>query len=116
MDLRQIGEPFEKKFIQFSEENIVKITKAYHTWQTDTSNYKDEPEFCYAATIDEITTKDFSLVPSKYITFVNRDENIDFDDKMKSLQGEFTDLFKAETQSKADLLTVFNELGYAIEL
>jgi type I restriction enzyme M protein len=47
---------------------------------------------------------------------VNRDENIDFDEKMKSLQKEFADLLKAEEQSKADLLTVFKELGYNIDL
>jgi type I restriction-modification system DNA methylase subunit len=33
----------------------------------------------------EVARKDFSLVPSKYIEFVNRDENIDFDEKMKAL-------------------------------
>jgi type I restriction enzyme M protein len=74
------------------------------------------PEFSYSATLEEVTAKDFSLVPSKYITFVNRDENIDFDDKMNDLQTEFSDLLKAESQSKNDLLTVFKELGYAIEL
>lgn len=121
MDLRQIGEPFEKKFIQFSEDNILKITKTYHNWQSsrasDSQNeYQDIPEFCYAATLDEIEAKDFSLVPSKYIEFVNRDENIDFEDKMKGLQAEFAELLKAEAQSKNDLLTVFKELGYAIEL
>ena len=78
--------------------------------------YKDVPEFCYAASIDEIEAKDYSLVPSKYITFVNRDENIDFEDKMKALQSEFSELLQAEMQSKNDLLTVFKELGYEIEL
>jgi type I restriction enzyme M protein len=116
LDLREKGIPFEKKYTQFSEENILEITQAYHNWQTDLSQYQNVPEFSYSATLEEIATKDFSLVPSKYIEFVNRDENIDFDEKMKVLQGEFTDLLKAETQSKADLLTVFNELGYAIEL
>jgi type I restriction enzyme M protein len=47
---------------------------------------------------------------------VNRDENIDFEDKMKALQIEFSELLQAEAQSKNDLLTVFKELGYAIEL
>lgn len=47
---------------------------------------------------------------------MNRDENIDFAEKMKSLQIEFSELIKAEAQSKNDLLTVFKELGYAIEL
>jgi type I restriction enzyme M protein len=55
-------------------------------------------------------------VPSKYIEFVNRDENIDFDEKMNALKNEFADLLKAEAQSKNDLLSVFKELGYEIKL
>lgn len=118
MDLRKMGEPFEKKFIQFSNSDIKQITDTYHNWQqTDfEKTYKNTPEFCYSASFEEVEKKDFSLVPSKYIEFVNRDENIDFDDKMKALQSEFTELLKAETQSKNDLLTVFKELGYEIEL
>jgi type I restriction enzyme M protein len=114
MDLRQIGIPFEKKYIQFSEEDITKITGTYHQWQY--KEIENIPEFCYSATIEEVVKKDFSLVPSKYIKFVNRDENIDFDEKMQALQNEFADLLKAETASKNDLLTVFKELGYEIKL
>ena len=51
-------------------------------------------------------------MPSKYIEFVNRDENIDYDTKMRALQEELTDLLKQEEQSKQDLLAVFKELGY----
>ena len=116
MDLRQIGEPFEKKFIQFSEEHIKDIALTYHNWQQENNRYKNIPEYCYSASFDEVTKKDFSLVPSKYIEFVNRDENIDFDEKMNALKAEFADLLKAETQSKNDLLTVFKELGYEIKL
>jgi type I restriction enzyme M protein len=116
MDLREVGIPFEKKFIQFSDENIIEITEAYHNWQTDLTKYKDVPEFCYAAAIDELKAKDYSLVPSKYITFVNRDENIDFNDKMQHLKSEFSELLKSEQQSKAELLNVFKELGYEIKL
>jgi len=118
MDLRQLGIPFEKKYVQFSEEDIKKITETYHNWQHADykKKYKDEPEFCYSAPLAEVAKKDFSLVPSKYIEFVNRDENIDFEDKMKALQQEFTDLLKAEEQSKKELLKVFKELGYEIKL
>src|SRR5665647_682096 len=116
MDLRQIGEPFEKKFIQFSGQHIKDIANTYHTWQQDNTKYKDIPEYCHSATFDEVAKKDFSLVPSKYIEFVNRDENIDFDEKMQSLQTEFAELLKAETQSKKELLNVFKKLGYEIKL
>jgi type I restriction enzyme M protein len=116
LDLREKGIPFEKKFTQFSEENIFEITQTYHNWQTDLNKYTNVAEFSYAASIDDVIAKDFSLVPSKYIQFVNRDENIDFDDKMKVLQLDFSELLKAEAQSKNDLLTVFKELGYGIKL
>jgi type I restriction enzyme M protein len=168
MDLRQMGEPFEKKYTQFSDSDIQKVVSTYHQWQSSgcgeapaspinkisndsaspinnqneapasplnkiintpapsiakdkagaLSNpaYQNIPEFCYAATTEEVIKKDFSLVPSKYIEFVNRDENIDFDEKMQTLKSEFADLLKAEAQSKNDLLTVFKELGYEIEL
>ena len=118
MDLRRIGEPFEKKFIQFSDQHIQDIAKTYHTWQqvSASDEYENVPEYCYSANLEEVKAKDFSLVPSKYIEFVNRDENIDFDEKMASLQGEFAWLLNAEQQSKQDLLNVFEELGYAIKL
>lgn len=116
MDLRQIGEPFEKKYIQFSEEHIHDIARTYHDWQQADKGYNDVPEYCASVSKDEIEKKDYSLVPSKYIEFVNRDENIDFDEKMASLQAEMTELMQAETQSKADLLNVFKELGFEIKL
>lgn len=118
LDLREIGEPFEKKFVQFSPEHIQDIAKTYHIWQQTIAadQYKDIPEYCYSATIDEVKAKDYSLVPSKYIEFVNRDENIDFDEKMAALQGEFVELLKADEQSKKDLLNVFKELGYEIRV
>jgi len=118
MDLREMGAPFEKKFTQFLPEHIEKIAKAYHTWQQTIAEteYKNEPEYCYSATIDEVRSKDYSLVPSKYIEFVNRDENIDFDKKMEVLQNEFEKLLEAEEQSKKELLKVFKELGYEINV
>ncbi len=114
MDLRQLGEPFEKKFTQFSDTDIQQVVQTYHQWQI--KEIENIPEFCYAATLEEVIKKDFSLVPSKYIEFVNRDENIDFDEKMNVLKTEFADLLKAEEESKQDLLEVFNNLGFKIEL
>ena len=53
---------------------------------THNQTYHNEPEYCYSATLDEIEQKGWSLVPSKYIEFKNRDEQIDFDTKMRQLQ------------------------------
>ncbi|MDA3940927.1 MAG: type I restriction-modification system subunit M N-terminal domain-containing protein [Spirochaetia bacterium] len=116
MDLRQIGEPFEKKFTQFNTQHIQDIARTFHSWQQKDNDYKNIPEYCYSANKEEVAKKDYSLVPSKYIEFINRDENIDFDSKMKTLQTEFENLLKEEEQSKKDLLLVFKELGYEIQI
>lgn len=118
MDLRQMGSPYEKKYVELTEEDRAKVTSVYHAWQQEgyEETYQDVPEFCYSASFDEVEQKGFTLVPSRYIEFVNRDENIDFDTKMKSLQGELKELLVEEEKSKAELLAVFKELGYEIEL
>jgi type I restriction enzyme M protein len=118
MDLRKMGIPFEKKFIQFSNEDIKKAVNTFHQWQQNDieKNYRNTPEFCYSASIEEVCNKDFSLVPSKYIEFINRDESVDFDSKMKDLKTTVSELLKSENKSIKELLTVFKDLGYEIEL
>ena len=117
IDLRQWGEPFEKKYIQFSTEQIQQIAKNFHNWQRVgyEETYHNEPEYCYSATLDEIEKKGWSLVPSKYIEFRNRDEQIDFDAKMKQLQAEMHDLLQREEESKQQLKDLFKSLGYGLE-
>ena len=61
-----------------------------------------------------IAEKGYSLVPSKYIEFVNRDEQIDFDTKMKELQAEMRDLMQQEEESKQELKNLFEKLGYTL--
>jgi len=118
MDLRQMGEPFEKKFTQFSINDIEQVAATYHDWQTsaleNVSEAFSQEEYCYSASREEVETKDFSLVPSKYIVFKNRDENINFDEKMKNLQAEFRGLLQAAEESKKELLNVFKSLGYEL--
>lgn len=118
VDLRQWGEPFEKKYIQFSEEHIRSIAANFHNWQREgwEQSYENVAEYCHSATLEEIASKSYSLVPSKYIEFVNRDEQVDFDQKMRGLQGELSELLKQEAESKNELIDVFNKLGYPIEL
>lgn len=76
--------------------------------------YHNEPEYCYSATLDEIEQKGWSLVPSKYIEFHNRDEQIDFDTRMKQLQVEMRDLLQKEQQSQQDLKALFDKLGFPL--
>lgn len=118
MDLRQMGHPYEKKYIEFTEEDREIIVDRFKSWRFEgyETPYEDIPEFCYAAKKAEIVEKDYSLVPSRYIEFVNRDESVGYEEKMSQLQGELKELLVQEQQSRQDLLEVMKGLGYEIEL
>lgn len=111
MDLRQRGEPFEKKYIQLTQEQIAEIADDFHTWQQEgDKQYQDVPEYCYSATIDEIADKGYSLVPSKYIEFVNRDEGINYDERLQKLKTELKQLLDEEANSRKELIELMAKL------
>ena len=116
IDLRQWGEPFEKKYIQFSQEQITEIATNFHNWQREgkETTYKNVEEYCYSASLEEIEKKGWSLVPSKYIEFKNKDEQIDFDARMRELQNELSELLQQEEESKQELKALFEKLGYKL--
>lgn len=116
MDLRRWGSEYDKKFIELTAEDIEKVALNYHNWQqTDfKTTYKNIPEYCYSASFEEVQANDFSLVPSKYIEFIDRDSNIDFDTEMKRIQQEFKALLAEEEDSQNQLKEAFKGLGYDI--
>jgi len=116
LDLRQMGTPFEKKYVEFTEDTRQKIVNTIHNWQIKDGDYKDIPEYCYSATIEEIKDKEYTLVPNQYIEFVNNDADFDFDEEMNLLKSEFEDLFKKDKESMNELLEIFEGLGYEIQL
>ncbi|MBP7842735.1 SAM-dependent DNA methyltransferase [Candidatus Woesebacteria bacterium] len=118
IDLRRKGEEYEKKYIQLTDANIQEVVSNYRNWQREgfETSYKNIPEFCYSANIGEIQKNNWSLIPSKYIEFVDRDSNIDYDKEMKRIQKQFTSILSEEKDSQEKLMKAFKHLGYEIEL
>jgi type I restriction enzyme M protein len=116
VDLRRWGQEFEKMFIELTDEDIAKVGENFHNWQqTDfKKTYKNVPEYCYSASFEEIQKNDFSLVPSKYIEFIDQDSAIDFDTEMKRIQKDFKTLLQEEKDSQQQLINAFKTLGYEL--
>ncbi len=118
LDLRQIGHPYEKKYIEFTEEDRNIIVSLFKSWRLANydAQYENVPELCYAAKIDEIIEKDYSLVPSRYIEFRQTNDDQSYSEKMIALQGELKELLVKEASSKQELLDVMKGLGYGIDV
>lgn len=126
---KNVSEAKKKK--EFTKENINFVKKMYENWlSTDYKTlYHDVPEFCrsvkiYNSQLSEeeklnntptIESKDWSLVPSKYIEFIDHDLNINFPKEMARIQKEMKELLKEEKESQKQLEDAFRGIGYGID-
>lgn len=116
-----------KKKVRLDDEQIQRAADIYHTWQaegTDGTNYA-VPELYrsvkskrwYDENGDEglsIEQQGWSLVPSKYIEFIDHDLDIDFPAEMRRIQAEMRELLMQEKQSQKLLEDAFRGIGYGI--
>ncbi|CAB4674218.1 MAG: N-6 DNA methylase [Actinobacteria bacterium] len=118
VDLRRNGVEYEKKYIQLSDEEISKVVTLFHTWQREDfrTDYQDIPEYCYSADKNKIISNDYSLIPSRYIEFINNDIAIDYDKEMKRIKNDIKSILLEESESQVKLLEAFKGLGYEIKL
>ena len=125
MDLRRWDENIEeividkgkrKKKTILTDAQIAQVKKVYSSWQdADTSLYEDVPELCKSATLEDIRAKDYSLAPSKYIEFIDRDLDIDYEKEMARIQDEMRLLMASEELSQSMLKDAFRGIGYGID-
>ena len=121
MDLRQWREnPVKgenKKKVHLLTEQIERAADIYHTWQsegTDGNNYA-VPELYRSVGLEEIKKNNWSLVPSKYIEFIDHDLEIDFPAEMARIQDEMKMIISKEKESQQMLLDAFKGIGYGID-
>ena len=123
MDLRRWTEnPVkgeQKKKVQLITEQIQKVADIYHLWQsvgTDGKNFA-EPELYKSVSVkgeNGIEENNWTLVPSKYIEFIDHDLEIDYPKEMARIQQELQEYLLKEKESLRLLEESFNNIGYGI--
>lgn len=107
---------YEKSYVMFSPEQIADIKSIYNGFQAADRNRKyEQPELYRAVKLDEIKKKNYSLVPSQYIEFIDHDLEIDHEAEMVRIQTDLKELMKREKRSQIQLANAFKNLGYAID-
>lgn len=106
-----------KKKVRLVTEQIERAADIYHTWQsdgTDGTSY-EVPELYRSVGIAEIERKGWTLIPSKYIEFIDHDLDIDYDKEMARIQMEMKEIMKQEKKSQQMLEDAFRGIGYGID-
>ena len=121
MDLRTWSEnPVKnesKKKVRLVTEQIERAASIYHAWQdegTDGSRY-EVPELYRSVGMAEIEKNGWSLIPSKYIEFIDHDLEIDFAAEMGRIRKEMSEVLAQEKQSQKMLVKAFKGIGYGLD-
>lgn len=106
-----------KKKVRLSAEQIQRAADIYHTWQSEGTNGADYavPELYRSVSMTEIEKQGWSLVPSKYIEFIDHDLDIDYPAEMARIQKEMQEVMADEKQSQKMLAEAFRGIGYGID-
>ena len=114
MDLRTLNHNiYEKKYVKLDSDSIARVRDIYFNWQTG-KGYADIPEFCQSVTLDKIKAKNYSLAPSQYIEFIDRDLGIDYQAEMARIQAEMGEVLAEEKRTQAMLEAAFAGIGFAL--
>lgn len=107
----------QKKKVELKEDQIAKARDIYFKWQeegTDGLNY-EQVELYRSVDYDELEENDFSLVPSRYIKFEDRDQFIDYDKVLKETSHSVGKMIEEQTLNQESLKKAFSALGYAFK-
>lgn len=106
----------DNKAVVFDDEIIQSAKKIYTDWQNPNCPEKyEKPELFKSVKKSKIVEKGYTLVPSKYIEFVDKDLEINNEAEMTKIQQELQNIMNLEKTSQTMLINAMEGAGYAIE-
>ena len=107
----------QKKKVELKADQIKRATDIYLQWQAEGTNGLNyaEPELYRSVGIEELAKNDYSLVPSRYIEFVDRDSDIDYHRVLTETSKTVSDLLARQKKNDETIRNALKQLGYGIE-
>lgn len=113
VDAREMGTIVTRKLREFTDEDIAKVAGAFDAFREGT--FEPEKGFSAEATIEDIAKQDYILTPGRYVGIADVEEDDEpFDDKMKRLTGELSELFEESDRLQEQIKKNMEAIGYGM--
>lgn len=113
VDAREMGTMVTRKLREFTDEDIAKVAGAFDAFREGT--FEPEKGFSAEATIEDIAKQDYILTPGRYVGIADVEEDDEpFDDKMKRLTGELSELFEESDRLQEQIKKNLEAIGYGL--
>lgn len=115
VDARNMGQMIDRRHRELTDEDVEKISSAYHAWRGEGGKYEDIKGFCKAASLDEIKKQGHILTPGRYVGVEEAEEDDEeFEEKMKRLTSELKKQFKQSDELESAIKKNLKGIGYEI--
>ena len=108
-----MGYMVDRKHRDFTDEDIQKLADTFKAFQDGT--LEEVKGFCAVADIQAIDAQDYILTPGRYVGIEEQeDDGEPFDEKMKRLTSELSDMFKKSHELENEIREKLGAIGYDI--
>ncbi len=102
-----------KKLTDNDDGDIALIARTYHAWRNKGGNYQDKAGFCKSATLEEVRTNNYVLMPGRYVGAEEiEDDGIPFDEKINALTSKLADQFTESAKLEKAIRENLKGIGY----
>lgn len=113
IDAREMGTMKSRKLRELSDKDIKKLGDTYDKYEAGT--LENEKGFCAVVDTAEIAKHDYILTPGRYVGIKEQEEDQEpFDEKMKRLTGELSELFEESHKLEAEIRKQLKSIGHGI--
>ena len=113
IDAREMGTMKSRKLRELSDDDIKKLGDTYEKYEAGT--LENEKGFCAVVDTAEIAKHDYILTPGRYVGIKEQVEDQEpFDEKMKRLTGELSELFEESHNLEAEIRKQLKSIGYEV--
>lgn len=110
IDARKLGRMVDRTRREFSDEDVARITEAYHRWRNKPETneaeglkpHADEAGFCRSATLEEVRGHGHVLTPGRYVGAEDaEDDGFGFEERFGALRAKLSEQFAGSTVLQA---------------
>ena len=114
IDARKMGTMVTRKLRMLTDADIAKLAAVFDAYENGT--LEDVKGFCAIATTAQIAEHDYILTPGRYVGIEDQeDDGEPFNEKMKRLTSELSDLFAKSHELEAQIKKNLKAIGFEVE-
>lgn len=118
IDARKLGVMVDRRHRELTQEDIKKISHAYHAWRGEpidekTVEYQDVAGFCKAVKLEDIRKQGHILTPGRYVgTEEAETDEESFEQRMKQLVSSFEEQMNKGQELDKQIMQSLKGIGF----